>query len=220
MEPYGIVWRTGANYATKIKLTDSLLIEGHSLPPGEYSLFTIPGPNEWTVIFNKVADQWGAYSYDSTKDVLRFKIKPQKLDKKQETLSIQFTDVVTEHCELQIAWENTLLNMHLKTDVDSRVMANIDSAMQSPRKPYYQAAIYYHNHDKDMSKALEWINEFEKTHQNAYNVKYWQARILLKKGDKQAAIAAANEGLKLALAEPNPEYIRMTKEVLADANKK
>ena len=48
IEPYGIVWRTGANAATKIKLTDSITIEGHPLAPGEYALFTIPQANEWT----------------------------------------------------------------------------------------------------------------------------------------------------------------------------
>src|SRR5215470_2337366 len=77
-EPYGIVWRTGANAATKLKLTDTIMIEKHQLLPGEYAVFTIPGPNEWTVILNQTAQQWGAYSYDSTKDVLRLKVKPGK----------------------------------------------------------------------------------------------------------------------------------------------
>jgi len=219
IEPYGIVWRTGANAATKIKLTDTIRIEKHWLAPGEYGLFTIPGPNEWTVIFNKTAEQWGAYSYDSTKDVLRFKIKPGNLDKKLETFTIQFANAFTEHCELQLLWENTILTLHLETDVDSRVMANIDEAMKGEKKPYYFAAIYYYNHDKDMNKALAWINEFEKTHAQAYNVKYWKAKIQLKMGDKAAAIASANEGLKLAMDEPNAEYIRLNKEVLAEAGK-
>jgi hypothetical protein len=96
-------------------------------------------------------------------------------------------------------------------------MANIDEAMKGEKKPYYFAAIYYYNHDKDMSKALSWINEFDKSHPDAYNVKYWKARIQLKMGDKSAAIATANEGLKLAMAEPNAEYIRLNKEVLAAA---
>lgn len=220
VEPYGIVWRTGANAATKIKLTDSILIEKNILAPGEYSLFTIPGANEWTVIINKTADQWGAYSYDSTKDVLRFKLKPGKLDKKLETFTIQFANTFLEHTDLQILWENTVLSMRLETDVDARVMANIDEAMKGEKKPYYFAAIYYYNHDKDMNKALAWINEWEKVQSQAYNVKYWKARIQLKMGDKAGAIATATEGLKLAMAEPNPEYIRLNTEVLDAAKKK
>lgn len=216
IEPYGIVWRTGANGATKIKLTDTIWIDKHLLAPGEYGLFTIPGPNEWTVVFNKIAEQWGAYSYDSTKDVLRFKIKPGKLDKKLETFTIQFAEAFTEHCVLQLLWENTILSLHLETDIDSRVMANIDEAMKMEKKPYYFAAIYYYNHNKDMNKALAWINEFEKTHLQAYNVKYWKAKIQLKMGDKAAAVASANEGLKLALKEPNAEYIWLNKEILSE----
>jgi hypothetical protein len=212
-------WRTGANAATKIKLTDSILIEKQVLVPGEYALFTIPGLNEWTVIFNKTAVQWGAYSYDSTKDILRFKIKPGKLDKKLETFTIQFANTFSEHTELQLLWENMILTLHLETDVDARVMANIDQAMKGEKKPYYFAAIYYYNHDKDMNKALTWINEFEKALPKADNAKYWKARIQLKMGDKQAAIATANEGLKLATEGGDVEYIRLNKEVLAEAKK-
>lgn len=216
-EPYGIVWRTGANAATKIKLTDTILMEKHQVLPGEYALFTIPGPNEWTVILNQTSQQWGAYNYDSTKDVLRFKIKPAKLDKKLETFTIQFANAFVDHCELQLLWENTIVSFHLETDVDARVMANIDELMKGEKKPYYFASIYYYNHDKDMSKALAWINEADKNSPNAYNIKYWKARIQLKMGDKAAAIVSANEGLKLAMAEPNAEYIRLNKEVLAQA---
>ncbi len=219
MEPYGLVWRTGANNATKIKLTDTFNVEGHSLPPGEYGFFTIPGAKEWTIIFNTVANQWGAYSYDSTKDVLRFKVKPGLADKKTETFTIQFVNTTNDHCELQLLWENTVVPIRWQTDVDARVMANIDRAMMAERKPYYFAAIYYYNHDKDMNKALAWINEFEKAQPQADNAKYWKARILLKKGDKQAAIATAKEGIKLATDGADPEYLRLNKEVLAEASK-
>jgi hypothetical protein len=219
IEPYGIVWRTGANAATKIKLTDTVSIEGHALAPGEYALFTVPSANEWTVIFNKTAIQWGAYSYDSTKDVLRFKIKPGKLDKKLETFTIQFANAFSEHCDLQLLWENTVLSMHLTIDPDARVMANIDEAMKGEKKPYYFAAIYYFNHDKDMNKALAWIEEFEKAHPQADNGKYWKARIQLKMGNKVAAMATANEGLKLATEGGDVEYIRLNKEVLAETKK-
>ncbi len=217
MEPYGHVWRTGANNATRFTLTDSTQIEGHWLAPGDYAIFTIPGPNEWTVIFNSVAAQWGAYAYDSTKDVLRFKLKPGRPDRKVETLTIGFANMSNDHGDLQIAWDNTMLSMKVETDVDARIMANIDKAMQGEKKPYYFAAIYYYNHNKDMHKALAWMEERDKAQPNAYNVKYWKARIQLKMGDRAGAIATANEGLKLAQAEPSAEYIRMNKEVLADA---
>jgi len=210
-ELYGIVWRTGANAATKIELTDTVMIEKHQVLPGEYALFTIPGPNEWTVILNQTAQQWGAYSYDSTKDELKFKVKPGKIDKKKETFTIEFANASVEQCDLQLLWENTVVSLRLETNVDARVMANIDELMKGEKKPYYFASIYYYNHDKDMNKALAWINESDKNSPNAYNIKYWKARIQLKMGDKAGALTSANEGLKLAEAEPNAEYIRLTK---------
>jgi Protein of unknown function (DUF2911) len=218
-EPYGHVWRTGANAATRFKLTDSIMIEKQMLAPGEYSFFTIPGPKEWTIIFNQTVAQWGAYSYDSTKDILRLKVKPAKVNNKLETFTIQFANTFSEHTDLQLSWENTIVTLHLETDVDARIMANIDRAMQGEKKPYYFAAIYYYNHDKDMNKALAWINEFEKALPQADNAKYWKARIQLKMGDKPAAIATANEGLKLATESGDTEYIRLNKEVLEQATK-
>lgn len=217
MEPYGVVWRTGANNATVINLTDTVQLEGHPVLPGSYSLFTIPGANEWTVILNKNIDQWGAYTYDQKQDYLRFTVRPVKLDTKIETLTIQFADVHLENCLLQLLWENTGLNLHLTTNVDSRIMANIAEAMKGEKKPYYMSAIWYYNHNKDLGQALAWIKEANRTRPDQYNVKYWMARLQLRTGDKPAAIVSANQGLKLALAVHNDEYIRMNKEVLHDA---
>ncbi len=217
IEPYGIVWRTGANNATVISLTDTIEVEGHILSPGSYSLFSIPAVDEWTIIFNKNIEQWGAYSYDEKQDVLRFKVKPAKLATKVETLTIQFADVRQDDCLLQILWENTGINLHLKTDVDNRIMRNIQEAMKGEKKPYYMSAIWYYNHNKNLDQALLWMQEANKAEPQAYNIKYWLARLQLKTGAKKSAIISANEGLRLASAKNNAEYIRMNKEVLHDA---
>lgn len=116
-------------------------------------------------------------------------------------------------------WENTEVELHFTTDVDAQVMANIDKLMQGEKKPYYFASIYYYNNNKDIKKALEWITIYDKAQPNGFNVKYWKARIELKAGDKTSAIATAKEGLKLAEEEKNPEYIRLNKEVIAQAEK-
>jgi hypothetical protein len=219
MEPYGIVWRTGANAATVIKFSDTVTMAGHQVLPGTYGLFSIPGKDEWTIILNKVAKQWGAYSYDAKQDVMRFTVKPLKLNKPVETFTMEFSDTSPEHADLHLLWENTDVIIPFITDVDARVMGNIEQAMKTDKKPYYFAAIYYYNHNKDMGRALDWINEADNASPDAYNMKYWKARIQLKKGDKPGAIATATEGLKLAEKEPNPEYIRLNKEVLAEAAK-
>lgn len=220
MEPYGAVWRTGANNATVVTLTDTIQAEGHTMLPGKYALFCIPNADEWTIIFSKNVNQWGAYSYDEKDDVLRFKVKPTTLPAKVETLTIQFAEVHQTDCILQIQWENTGINIKLTADVDNRIMANIEEAMKGEKKPYYMAAIWCYNHNRNIPQALAWMKEADKQQPNAFNIKYWVARLELKNGNKQAAIAAANEGLKLATAEKDQEYIRMNKEVLQEAEKK
>jgi hypothetical protein len=74
--PYGQVWRAGADEATTIAFDKDVKIEGQKLAAGRYALFLVPGEGEWTVVFNSVADQWGAFKHDSSKDVLRVTVKP------------------------------------------------------------------------------------------------------------------------------------------------
>jgi hypothetical protein len=217
IEPFGLVWRTGANSATIIKFTDTVSLEGNKVLPGEYALFTIPGASEWTVIVNKVAKQWGAYSYDQKQDLVRFKVKPYRISPKLETFTIEFADVNIDQGTLKLMWEHTGVSIKLKADVNARVIANIDELMKGEDKPYYVAAVWYYYHDLDMNKALAWMNEVEKKQPDAYNVKYWKGRILLKMGNKKAAITSAKIGLEIAEKDQNVEYIRMNKEVLRDA---
>lgn len=133
MEPMGVVWRNGANAATRIKFTDAVKIEGKDLPAGEYGLFSIPGKNEWTVIFNKIADQWGAYEYKESDDVLRIKVKTIALKDKVETLSMQFSAVSETSAQLNMMWENSAYSINITTSIDEKVMANIAEAMKGEK---------------------------------------------------------------------------------------
>ena len=90
--PYNEVWRTGANEATTFTIEQDILVQGQPLPAGIYGLFTIPGEDEWTVIFNSVSDQWGAYEYDEGEDVLRVQVEPQKAAVNSETLDFIVQD--------------------------------------------------------------------------------------------------------------------------------
>ena len=90
--PYGEVWRTGANEATTFEVSEDILVEGEPLPAGKYGLFTIPGEDSWTVIFNKVPDQWGAGNYDAAEDALRVEVTPQPLDEPVEAMEFTVED--------------------------------------------------------------------------------------------------------------------------------
>jgi hypothetical protein len=90
--PYNQIWRTGANEATTIETSGDLSIEGKSLPAGKYAVFTIPGEENWTVIFNRAADQWGAYDYDEAQDALRVEVSPTDLEESVEVLQFEVLD--------------------------------------------------------------------------------------------------------------------------------
>jgi hypothetical protein len=220
MEPYGAVWRTGANSATVIKFTDEVSMEGNKVPAGEYGLFSIPGEKEWTIILSKQPKQWGAYMYKEADDFLRFKVKTERLGALTETMTLAFTNVTTTSCDLQMMWEHSGFTIHMTTDIDAKVMARIDSAMNTDKKPYYEALIYYYNNNKDMDKALAWATELEKDKNfPPFVPKLWKARILLRKGDKAAAITTAQEGAKMAADMKTDEYVRLNNELIAQAKK-
>jgi len=107
--PYGEVWRTGANEATTIEIDKPVKIEGKDLAAGKYSLFTIPGENEWTIIINKDAKQWGAYKYKQEDDVLRVTVKPTKAATPVETFNI-----AVGKDDVQLKWENTAVAFKVK----------------------------------------------------------------------------------------------------------
>jgi tetratricopeptide (TPR) repeat protein len=217
MEPYGIVWRTGANAATVIKFTDDVTIEGNKVPAGEYALFSIPDQNDWTIILNKTAHQWGAYTYKQADDFLRFKVKTGKPAEPTETLTMQFNNVDQTQCVLELKWENISFAFHISTDVDSKVMANIADVMNADKRPYFQAALYYYENNKDLKKALEWITTAEKSEPKSPFYKVWKARIQLKMGDKAAALSTAQDGVKLARDQNDKEYERLNQAVADQA---
>jgi hypothetical protein len=217
--PYGEVWRTGANAATTITFTEKVIIEGHSVPAGTYSLFTIPERNEWTVILNKTVKQWGAYSYKQADDFLRFSIKPIRVAEKRETFTMAFANSTTQSSDLYLVWDHTAAAIHFQTDDDEKITANIDELMKGDRKPYYFNAIqYYYENHKDVEKALGWVYEAEKSDPKGPWFKLWESRLLLRKGDKAGAIAAATEGIRLAKASKDDEYARLNQEALDQAN--
>lgn len=108
-EPYGQVWRTGANDATIIEFDKNVKIEGKDLPKGKYELFTIPGESEWVVIIQKFGKQWGAYSYNESNDVLRVTVKAGKTPAFVETLSI-----TVDKGAVNLTWENTAVSFKVK----------------------------------------------------------------------------------------------------------
>ncbi len=217
--PYDQIWRTGANNATNITFPSEVMIEGQKLPAGTYALFTIPGKTEWTIIFNNNAKQWGAYTYDKADDVLRVKVKPKTLASPVETFTIEFEDVLEQSTDLALSWENTRVSFNISVDQKEEILAGIDEAMKGEKKPYFQAAMYYFSNNIDIKKSVEWINEADKGNTQAPHIKYWKSLVLAKAGDKAGAVKAAEEGLAMAKAADNQEYVKLNTQALEDAKK-
>lgn len=217
--PYDEVWRTGANSLPLLTFDGTVMIAGTPVEAGTYGLLTIPGKDKWTVIFSKNTEQWGAYSYNQEEDLFRFDVKPEGLSEPVETFTISFSDVQPQSAQLDIIWEQSKISFDLVVDQDAEIMASIDEAMKGDKKPYFQAAQYYYKNDKDIQKALEWVNEADKSPTPAPYIKYWKALIQLKAGDKQGAIATATQGVEIAKQQNNTEYVKLNSRVIVDAKK-
>lgn len=109
LEPYGKVWRAGANKATTFQTDKDIMVEGKALPAGKYALFVIPTESDWTVVFNKTADQWGAFKYDQSQDALRVTVKPKKSDALTEKLAYD-----VNNNGIVLKWENVELPVAIK----------------------------------------------------------------------------------------------------------
>ncbi len=214
--PYNEIWRTGANTATTITFTDEVTFGGTAIVAGTYALFTIPGKTEWTVVLNKAANQWGAYSHKDADDVVRVKVKPAKTSANVEAFTIQFNNVKPGTLDLNIAWDDTQVSVPLMVDYDTKVMANIATAMNGEKKPYFAAAQYYFTNNKDLKQALTWVKEAEKTDTKAPWIKLWKAKIELKMGDRTGAKKSATEGLAIAKEIDNSEYVKLNQAFLND----
>ena len=211
--PWGKVWRTGANNATRIKFADDVTFGGQTVKAGEYALYTIPNQNEWEIIINKGNANWGT-QYKQEDDVIRVKAKSEKLDNAVESFTIQFANVRSNTADLQIMWDKTSVSIPITTDIDKKVMAQIDNLMNKDNRPYFNAAMYYLENGKDLNQALAWFDKAIEQNPKAYWVHHQRANTLAKLGKKAEAKAAAERSMELAKAENNQDYVKLNEKLL------
>ena len=223
--PYGKRWRTGANATTSIKFSDDVTIEGKKVPAGEYGLYTVPTAAEWTVVLNKSLKQGAdVEGFKDDQDVARFTVKPYKLASKVETFTITFADLTPATANVAFDWETTGAKFKITSDVDGKVMAQIDEKVIKSAAPNANdlaaAAVYYYDNNKDSKQALAWIQKANATDPKFWNVNT-EAKIRLKMKDYKGAMAAAEQSKKLALAATpaNDDYAKMDDALIAEAKK-
>jgi tetratricopeptide (TPR) repeat protein len=211
--PWGKVWRTGANSATRIKFADDVTFGGQTLKAGEYALYTVPNEKEWEIIINKGSANWGT-DYKQEDDVIRVKAKSSKLDDAVESFTMQFANVKPSTAELQIMWDKTSVSVPFSTDVESKVMAQINNAMNKDNRPYFQSAMYYMDNGKDLNQALAWFDKAAEMNPNAYWIQHQRANALAKLGRKQEAKDAAEKSMKMAKEQKNEDYVRLNEKLI------
>jgi len=214
--PFGAVWRTGANNATKITFSTPVKLNGTDVAAGAYALYTIPGEDEWTIILNKGVGKSGT-QYDEKEDVVRFKTKPLNLsDTIIETFTIEFNHIRDENAVLNLVWEKTVVPIRMEIDLTSKLVPQIEAAMSAEggQKPYFQAAMFYNDHGQDLHKAKNWIDAAI-SQREAYYVVHLKAKILAKLGDKEGAIAAATRSNELAKEAKDNAYIKLNNDLIS-----
>jgi tetratricopeptide (TPR) repeat protein len=212
--PWNKVWRTGANNATRLKFNDDVMIGGQALKAGEYALYTIPAENEWEIIINKGSANWGT-NYKMEDDVFRVKVKPVKLNEAVETFTMQFANVKPTSTDLQIMWDRTAVSVPITTDIDKKIMAQINDAMNKDSRPYFQSAMYYMETGKDLNQAVIWFDKGIELNPKAFWMYHQKANALAKQGKKAEARAVATRSIELAREAKNDDYVALNEKLIA-----
>jgi hypothetical protein len=201
--PYGHVWRTGANEATTFAVTDDVLINGQKLAAGTYSLHTIPGKDEWTIIFNSVWDQWGSFNYDEKKDALRVKVKPQMVADTQEWLVYEIPSVTPNSAQVNIRWEKVRVPFTVEVpNVEAVMRAKIDALVAANPTDWnipLAVARQYSNDDK-WDEALRWVDQSIKVKETFQNLAA-KAQYLYAAGRKDEAITVGDQAIQRGKAD-------------------
>jgi DUF2911 family protein len=205
--PWGHVWRTGANEATLFVVTDDVLINGQKLPAGSYSLHTIPNKDEWTIVFNGAANQWGSFNYDAAKDTLRVKVKPQWMNTSEEYLSYSFDPVTDDSAQVNIRWEKINVPFTVKIpDVHAVTLSKLKSAVDGAKpddwRTAFQAAAYALNNKDaaDDAQGMTWLEQSIKVKETFQNLSF-KANLLYKAGKKDEAFALADQAIQRGKAD-------------------
>lgn len=217
--PYGEVWRTGANENTTIRFSTPVKVEGKELPAGLYGLQTIPTADQWTVIFSKDADQWGAFSYKPENDALRVEVKPQPAEFR-ERMAFDIEDMTDTSAEVVMHWEK--LKVPFTVEVDTTKLAT-DAVKNTLRwQTFVQAANYCIQANACLDEAGRWL-EASIALEPTFSNQRAKAMLLAKQNKFKDAVTWGEKALaaaKTATQAPPSQQVADLETNLADWKKK
>jgi hypothetical protein len=212
--PFGKVWRTGANNATTLTFGSDVTIGGTLVKAGKYGLLTIPDATEWTIIISKQTNVTSPDAYKESEDVVRVKASTMPMPFSIENFSIMMSDIKSSSMNIYLMWDRTAVSFPVTVDVDGKIMSQIDNLMNKDNRPYFNAASYYFDNGKDLSKAKEWASKAVEMNPNAFWISHLLAKIQAKLGDKAAAIATANKSIEKAKEAKNGDYVKLNEDLI------
>jgi hypothetical protein len=205
--PYNEVWRTGANEVTSITFDDPLRINGNELPAGTYGMHTIPGENEWEIIFSKDTEVDDGSQFDEKKEILRIKVTPKE-GPFTERMSFTFTNTTDTYSEVNLIWEKLRVSFEIEANTEDLTLTK---ARDLPWVPTFQAATYCLQNNVSLEEGLNWIEASVLIKEVYWNTRI-KAQLLEKLGKKSEAIASMQRAVKLGGEMENEpfDYERMT----------
>lgn len=211
--PYNEMWRVGANAATTVEFGTDVTIENKKIAKGKYALFLIPNQHgKWTVVLNSDHEQWGSYTYDKAKDVVRFDALPKKRHMIAEALELTINQHSFIHGSVTVSWEFVDIDIPFETDFLNQLKMEVESKSEAAAEnakwaPYLQGAEYLEEINMNLDWATAWIAQAEKlfngvkTWDEKYQAKdfceahimWTKAKIMARKGEFKEALALAQK---------------------------
>lgn len=211
LQPYGVLWRAGANSGSKLTISTDANIGGTDVKAGEYLIFATPGKDSWTItLYSDLSLGGNVNGYDKANEVMSTTAKPTMLTSMVENLTYAITDISEDNtmANIELSWADVSVKVPVKVDFNKQVMASIAAATQVNPANYTAAANYYLETGNDLNKALEWMNAYLAIGDNMQQ--FWhvhtKARILAKMGNKKEAKATAQKSLDMAKASTRGDF--------------
>ncbi|WMN10867.1 DUF2911 domain-containing protein [Marivirga salinae] len=203
LQPYGVLWRAGANSGSVLTLSTDAVIAGNKVEAGEYLIFMTPGENEWEFkLYSDLSLGGNVGNYDESKELISVIQEVEKLEEPVETLTYQISDISADNksANIHFRWENVSLKVPFEVSYDELVMAQIEKYTKVDPGNLITAANYYYTNERDLKQALAWVNSYLAEGNNS--AQFWnlhlKAKILAKMGDKKEAKKVAEKSIELA----------------------
>jgi hypothetical protein len=214
--PYDQVWRTGANEATSITFSTDVKVNGQPLTAGTYSLHTIPTKTDWTVIFNKKADQWGSYSYDEKDDALRVQVKTQPHEM-TEWMQFSLPDIAVDKATVALDWEKLRVPFEIQVETIENALKNARAAMASlaadDQQTAFRAASFAFQNNVAPDEARQWVDKSISIKETWLNLRL-KADMMAKEGKTAEAIKFGEKAIAVGKTDaPAEEIAKIEKQV-------